>query len=99
MALTKFGLGEGVPSVTAAASRASTRSRQLYPAVRAFASQPALQDEAQTRRQMPPFEHRPAPYSGPSKEEVMVLRKRHLSPGAQTWLVRLPTATAQQNAW
>jgi alanine-glyoxylate transaminase/(R)-3-amino-2-methylpropionate-pyruvate transaminase len=32
--------------------------------------------------QLPPFEHTPAPYDGPPKEEVLSLRKRFLSPGA-----------------
>ncbi len=32
---------------------------------------------------LPPFDHVPAPYTGPSKEEVYRLRKEHLSPGQQ----------------
>lgn len=31
--------------------------------------------------QLPPFSHTPAPYEGPSKEEVYALRKQYLSPG------------------
>lgn len=31
--------------------------------------------------QLPPFDHTPAPYQGPSKEEVHALRKQYLSPG------------------
>ena len=31
--------------------------------------------------QLPPFNHTPAPYQGPSKEEVYALRKQYLSPG------------------
>ena len=31
--------------------------------------------------QLPPFDHTPAPYDGPSKEEVHALRKQYLSPG------------------
>ena len=31
--------------------------------------------------QLPPFDHTPAPYRGPSKEEVHALRKQFLSPG------------------
>ena len=31
--------------------------------------------------QLPPFDHTPAPYQGPSKEEVYALRKQYLSPG------------------
>ena len=30
---------------------------------------------------LPPFNHTPAPYQGPSKEEVYALRKQYLSPG------------------
>jgi alanine-glyoxylate transaminase/(R)-3-amino-2-methylpropionate-pyruvate transaminase len=30
---------------------------------------------------LPPFDHRPAPYSGPSAAEVMRLRKQYLNPG------------------
>lgn len=47
---------------------------------RSFASLPA---ESQTTPdpQMPPFDHQPRPYSGIPKEEVLRLRKQHLSPG------------------
>ena len=31
--------------------------------------------------QLPPFDHTPAPYHGPPKEEVHALRKQYLSPG------------------
>ena len=31
--------------------------------------------------QLPPFDHTPAPYEGPSREEVYALRKQYLSPG------------------
>ena len=30
--------------------------------------------------QLPPYSHQPRPYTGPSREEVMALRKQHLSP-------------------
>ncbi len=33
--------------------------------------------------QLPPFNHTPAPYQGPSKEEVYALRKQYLSPGGR----------------
>jgi alanine-glyoxylate transaminase/(R)-3-amino-2-methylpropionate-pyruvate transaminase len=32
---------------------------------------------------MPPFNYTPKPYTGPSKEEVIALRKKYLSPGEQ----------------
>uniref|UniRef100_A0A383WHZ5 alanine--glyoxylate transaminase n=1 Tax=Tetradesmus obliquus TaxID=3088 RepID=A0A383WHZ5_TETOB len=38
---------------------------------------------------MPPFKHTPAPYTGPSKEEVIALRKKYLSP-AMFWHFREP---------
>ena len=34
--------------------------------------------------QLPPYDHTPAPYEGPSKEEVYALRKKFLSPGTQS---------------
>lgn len=33
--------------------------------------------------ELPPFDYKPAPYVGPSKEEVLALRKEHLSPGTR----------------
>lgn len=30
---------------------------------------------------LPPFDHEPAQYTGPSKQEVIDLRKKHLNPG------------------
>ncbi len=33
--------------------------------------------------QLPPFDHTPAPYEGPPKEEVYALRKKFLSPGTR----------------
>jgi len=35
--------------------------------------------------ELPPFEHQPRAYSGPSKDEVMELRKRHLTPALLTY--------------
>ncbi|RJX32545.1 MAG: aminotransferase class III-fold pyridoxal phosphate-dependent enzyme [Desulfarculus sp.] len=29
---------------------------------------------------LPPYDHRPRPYAGPSRQEVLALRRRHLSP-------------------
>lgn len=54
----------------------------LSGALRSFAAQPAAQHDKQLP-QMPPFKHTPAPYTGPSKEEVIALRKKYLSPGEQ----------------
>lgn len=34
---------------------------------------------------LPPFAHSPAPYTGPSKADVMALRKAHLFPGLVTY--------------
>eukprot|EP00775_Hariotina_reticulata_P011373 gene11373-11522_t len=38
---------------------------------------------------MPPFDHQPVPYTGPSKQEVIALRKKYLSP-ALYWHFREP---------
>jgi hypothetical protein len=32
-------------------------------------------------RELPPDDHVPEPYTGPSKEEVLAMRKEFLSPG------------------
>ncbi len=34
---------------------------------------------------LPQFDHRPAPYRGPSRDEVIALRKQYLSPGLVTY--------------
>lgn len=49
------------------------------PALRWF-SQAAPADAA-AAPQLPPFDFQPPPYTGPSKEEVLALRKAHLNPG------------------
>ncbi len=36
------------------------------------------------RVSLPLSEHRPAPYTGPSREEVLALRRQYLSPGLIT---------------
>lgn len=33
--------------------------------------------------ELPPFDYKPAPYDGPSKEEVLAMRREHLNPGAR----------------
>jgi alanine-glyoxylate transaminase/(R)-3-amino-2-methylpropionate-pyruvate transaminase len=38
-----------------------------------------------TAPQLPPCDHRPRPYAGPSKDEVIALRKRHLNPTIFTY--------------
>jgi hypothetical protein len=42
----------------------------------------AFSAQAQSLPTMPPFNHVPTPYKGPSKQEVIALRKKYLSPGA-----------------
>lgn len=49
--------------------------------LRSFASEPATDHDKQTP-QMPMYDYKPVPYTGPSKEEVIALRKKFLSPGA-----------------
>eukprot|EP00878_Enallax_costatus_P042679 GHUV01050116.1.p1 GENE.GHUV01050116.1~~GHUV01050116.1.p1 ORF type:complete len:116 (-),score=13.52 GHUV01050116.1:269-616(-) len=53
----------------------------LLTGLRSFASEPATDHDKQLP-QMPPFDYKPVPYTGPSKEEVIALRKKFLSPGA-----------------
>lgn len=45
-----------------------SRSRSL---VRSFSSAPKL----------PPFDYKPPPYTGPSKEQLLATRKKHMNPG------------------
>ena len=39
----------------------------------------------QTRAPLPASDHQPAPYKGPSREEVLALRQQYLSPGLLTY--------------
>lgn len=39
----------------------------------------------QTRTPLPPTDHKPAPYTGPSRDEVLALRQQYLSPGLITY--------------
>lgn len=54
---------------------ATCLSQQL----RLFASEPATAHD-KAPPQLPPFDYQPQPYTGPSKEEVLSLRKQFLSP-------------------
>lgn len=54
--------------------------------IRGLVSLPA---EAAAAPQLPPCDYAPPPYQGPSKEEVLSLRKQYLSPGA-VWAVHQP---------
>ncbi|GBF91019.1 hypothetical protein Rsub_03874 [Raphidocelis subcapitata] len=47
-------------------------------ATRGFAAQPKPSEDALPK--MPAFDYKPVPYDGPSKEEVLALRKKYLSP-------------------
>ena len=47
---------------------------------RSFSAAPAVDTSSAKVPVMPPFSYKPAPYKGPSAEEVMRLRKAHLSP-------------------
>jgi alanine-glyoxylate transaminase/(R)-3-amino-2-methylpropionate-pyruvate transaminase len=44
---------------------------------RTFAAEPAHE---KALPELPPFSYQPQPYTGPSKEEVLALRKKFLSP-------------------
>ena len=38
-----------------------------------------------TRVPLPPSQHKPQPYTGPSREEILALRRKHLNPGIITY--------------
>ncbi|MEO0588767.1 MAG: aminotransferase class III-fold pyridoxal phosphate-dependent enzyme, partial [Planctomycetota bacterium] len=42
-------------------------------------------DHAPRTIELPQFDHRPAPYTGPSRDEVIALRHQYLSPGLLTY--------------
>lgn len=63
---------------------------------RAFASQPASALHEKPPPQLPPFSYEPQPYTGPSKEEVLSLRKKYLSP-CKGLLGHTPHTT--KNSW
>ncbi|MFO0873917.1 MAG: aspartate aminotransferase family protein [Phycisphaerales bacterium] len=46
-------------------------------------SRPASTAAAQPT--LPPFNHRPAPYTGPTKQEVLAMRREHLTPALVTY--------------
>eukprot|EP00877_Chromochloris_zofingiensis_P015128 jgi/Chrzof1/986/Cz01g35240.t1 len=54
----------------------------------AFASQPATTTSKQLP-ELPPFHYKPNPYKGPSKEEVIAMRREFLSP-AMFWHFKTP---------
>eukprot|EP00193_Tetraselmis_chui_P007786 CAMPEP_0177767958 /NCGR_PEP_ID=MMETSP0491_2-20121128/9443_1 /TAXON_ID=63592 /ORGANISM="Tetraselmis chuii, Strain PLY429" /LENGTH=480 /DNA_ID=CAMNT_0019284689 /DNA_START=261 /DNA_END=1703 /DNA_ORIENTATION=+ len=47
---------------------------------RSYASSAATPEVAGTLPTIPPFDHTPLPYDGPSKEEVMEMRQKYLNP-------------------
>ena len=64
-------------------------TRAIANVVRAQRDLPGLQQRSQaslaarelTQPELPPFAHEPVQYTGPSKQEVIDLRKRYLNPG------------------
>lgn len=68
-----------LPSVRRLA-RVGPGSRLL--AARSVSSKPVSVGE------LPPFEYKPPPYEGPSKEEVIALRKEYLNPGESSLRAR-----------
>ena len=48
-------------------------------------SAPSTTSRAPTRTPLPMTDHRPAPYQGPSREEVLALRQKYLTPGLLTY--------------
>lgn len=75
------------PGVAPEAMRSVTRA--LGNAVRSQRHLAGLQQRTQaslaarevTQPELPPFDHEPVQYTGPSKQEVIDLRKRYLNPG------------------
>ena len=59
----------------------STSSTRGFAAAAAGAPAYHPDYEGSSIPQMPDFDHTPMPYSGPSKEEVLAMRKQFLSPG------------------
>lgn len=64
---------------------AAQRLAHLWSVPRGFASVP-VEEASQTHApagnmEMPAFDFTPPAYNGPSKEEVLRMRKQHLSPG------------------
>ena len=64
-------------------------TRALTRAAQAQRSAVGLQERTQaslaardiSEPKLPPFSHEPAKYTGPSKQEVIDLRRKHLNPG------------------
>lgn len=75
----------------ACVARAAMRNivRALSNAIRAQRHPAGLQQRTQaslaardaTQPELPPFDHEPVQYTGPSKQNVIELRKRYLNPG------------------
>eukprot|EP00249_Psilotum_nudum_P000760 c12866_g1_i1 orf=312-1760(+) len=60
--------------------RAFCLSQRLLPASRSLSVATEPVDYKHVLPQMPSFDYTPQPYSGPSAEEILQLRKKHLSP-------------------
>jgi len=55
--------------------------RASFASLRPSAAAAATADTVVTQpQQLPPFEHQPAPYNGPSADEVLAKRKKFLGP-------------------
>ena len=68
----------GVPAADSRHLSDSPEPSCLFAGHRAWSSLPVAEPQ---EPQLPPFDHTPAPYEGPSREEVYALRKQYLSPG------------------
>lgn len=66
------------PSVPLRVSVVKHQPREYKPMTTASSPKPHV-------LQLPPFDHAPAPYAGPSKAEVLALRKQHLTPSLLTY--------------
>jgi alanine-glyoxylate transaminase / (R)-3-amino-2-methylpropionate-pyruvate transaminase len=46
---------------------------------------PSTNSPARSRTPLPVCDHKPAPYAGPSREEILALRREYLNPGILTY--------------
>ncbi len=57
-----------------------SNAAQLQQVTQTRALTAPARDESTVPRELPAFDYTPKPYVGPSAEEVLALRKQHLSP-------------------
>ncbi len=65
----------------------------------AAAPQPSTTQSTGPLPKLPPFDHTPAPYTGPSAEEVLATRKKFLSPCELCAAGRCEGRTFTRESW